>query len=140
MRTTFVTALCAAYLLIGARASAQSRFAVSLLLGSTSATNEGAVLRFDRGTTYQVTFAWRRWQSRAAQLSFEIPFIASAAFTVIPASPILPLEYASLYLTPGIRVTAFPRSRVSFFGAVGARRSARPDLSGASRDCRFLWL
>src|SRR5439155_6245799 len=32
----------------------------------------------------------------------------------------LPLEYASLYLTPGVRVTALPRRRVSIFGALGA--------------------
>jgi len=31
-----------------------------------------------------------------------------------------PLEYASLYLTPGVRVTIRPRSAVSVFGAVGA--------------------
>ena len=32
----------------------------------------------------------------------------------------LPLEYASLYLTPGVRVTALPRGRVAIFGALGA--------------------
>ena len=38
---------------------------------------------------------------RTAQLSIEGPFIASPAFTVVPARASLPLEYASLYLTPG---------------------------------------
>ena len=32
----------------------------------------------------------------------------------------LPKEYASLYLTPGVRVVAFPNHSVSVFGAVGA--------------------
>ena len=49
-------------------ASAQSRVDVGLLLGSTRATDEGAVLQFDRGTTYQATFAWRIVSTDAASL------------------------------------------------------------------------
>ena len=100
-------------------ASAQSRFDVGLLLGSTRATDEGAVLQFDRGTTYQATFAWRVWRTDTAHLSIEVPFIASPAFTVVTPGASLPLEYASLYLTPGVRVTFLPSAAVSFFGAVG---------------------
>ncbi len=100
-------------------ASAQSRFDVGLLLGSTDATDEGAVLQFDRGTTYQVTFAWQLWRTDAGNLSIEVPFIASPAFTVVTPGASLPLEYASLYLTPGVRVTFLPNAAVSFFGAAG---------------------
>jgi hypothetical protein len=99
--------------------AAQSRFDVGLLLGSTRATDEGTVLQFDRGTTYQATFAWGVWRTDVAQLSIEVPLIASPAFTVVPPRASVPLEYASLYLTPGIRVTALPRAHVSFFGAIG---------------------
>ena len=112
-------AVAAAIVLSGVNASAQDRFDVGLLLGSTSATNEGTVLQFARATTYQATLAWRVWAGPRAKVSVEIPFIASPAFNVVPASPALPLEYASLYLTPGVRVTAFPSAPVSFFGAVG---------------------
>jgi hypothetical protein len=111
--------MLAALVLSSGEASAQSRFDVGLLLGSTRATDEGQVLRFDRGTTYQATFAWRVWQRGATQLSIEVPFIASPAFTVIPPSGSLPLEYASLYLTPAIRVTALARRPVSLFGSLG---------------------
>ncbi len=114
-----VVAVCAALALGGGKASAQGRLDVGLLLGSTRATDDGPLLRFDRGTTYQATVAWRLWES-VAQLSVEVPFIASPAFTVIPANASLPLEYASLYLTPGIRVAVSPRKQVSFFAAVGA--------------------
>ena len=100
-------------------ASAQSRFDVGLLLGSTNATGEGAVLQFDRGTTYQATFAWHVWRTDAATLSIEVPFIASPAFTVVTPGASLPLEYASLYLTPGVRVSFLPSAAVSFFGAAG---------------------
>lgn len=121
MRTRMSAFVAVAVLSIGgAKASAQSRFDVGLLLGSTSATDEGAVLQFDRATTYQATFAWHVWRAPAANFSVEVPFIASPAFTVATRAASLPLEYASLYLTPGIRVTIAPRAPVSFFGAVGA--------------------
>lgn len=100
-------------------ASAQNRFDVGLLLGSTNATDEGGVLQFDRGTTYQATFAWRLWRTDATNLSIEVPFIASPAFTVVTPGASLPLEYASLYLTPGVRVTVLPSAAVSFLGAAG---------------------
>jgi hypothetical protein len=100
-------------------AAAQGRFEIGLLLGSTRTTDEGSVLQFDRGTTYQATFAWPFWRSGAAELSVEVPFIASPAFTVVPPRASVPLEYASLYLTPGIRLTVQPTAQVSFFGAIG---------------------
>lgn len=100
-------------------AAAQSRSDVGLLLGSTNATNEGSALQFDRATTYQATFAWRVWRADGMNLSIEVPFIASPAFTVTTPGRSLPLEYASLYLTPGVRVTFVPRSPISFFGAIG---------------------
>src|SRR5262245_35559486 len=116
MRTRMSAFVAVAVLSIGgAKASAQSRFDVGLLLGSTSATDEGAVLQFDRATTYQATFAWHVWRAPAANFSVEVPFIASPAFTVATRAASLPLEYASLYLTPGIRVTIAARAPVSFF-------------------------
>jgi len=102
-----------------APARAQARADVGLLLGSTKATNEGCVLQFDRGTTYEATFARRVWRSDHAGLSIEVPFIASPAFSVITPGVSLPLEYASLYLTPGVRLTVVPNRTVSFFGALG---------------------
>lgn len=97
----------------------ESRFDVGLLLGSTRATDEGSVLAFDRGTTYQATFAWDIVRSGVAKLSLEIPFIASPAFTVVTPGNTLPLEYASLYLTPAARVTLLPRAAVSVWGSIG---------------------
>jgi hypothetical protein len=59
MRVTIMVAVVSAMLGIGATdALAQSRVDVGLLLGSTIATDEGLVLQFDRGTTYQATVAW----------------------------------------------------------------------------------
>jgi hypothetical protein len=99
--------------------AAEPRFDVGLLLGATRASNEGSVLEFDRGTTYQATFAWRVWDRGAARISIEVPFIATAAFGVASPGASLPKEYASLYLTPGVRVTVWPKGQVSLFGAAG---------------------
>ena len=120
MRMRIAVALVGALVAVrSVETAAQSRFDVGLLLGSTRATDEGTVLQFDRGTTYQATFALRVWSTETAQLSMEVPFIASPAFTVVPPRAALPLEYASLYLTPGVRVSFLPKAPVSFFGAIG---------------------
>jgi hypothetical protein len=45
-----------------------------LLLGSTNSSDASAALRFDRGLTYQATFAWRVWSSDdRVSLSIEVP-------------------------------------------------------------------
>jgi len=116
---TLMALTVAAALFCGREARAESRFDVGLLLGSTRTTNEGSVLTFDRGTTYQATFAWEVWRGDTAKVSVEVPFLASNAFTVLTPGASLPLEYASLYLTPGVRVTLWPRSPVSVFGSIG---------------------
>src|SRR5262249_47398290 len=85
----------------------------------TRATDEGAVLQFDRGTTYQATFAWRIWRTDAENLSIEEPFIASPAFTAVTPGASLPLEYATLHLTPGLRLTFIPITPYAFFDSVG---------------------
>jgi opacity protein-like surface antigen len=108
-------------LLLASRpAWADDRIDVGLLLGSTRATDEGTVLQFNRATTYQATFAWRVWSSDRIAVSIEVPFLASPAFEVTTPGGSLPKEYASLYLTPGVRVTLPVQGRVSVFGAVGA--------------------
>jgi hypothetical protein len=80
----------------------------------------GSVLHSGRATTYQASAAWRLWQSKVVRVAIEIPFIASPSFEVRNAGRSLPKEYASLYLTPGVRVTVRPERAVSIFGAAGA--------------------
>ena len=117
MRAVFVVVLLVGW---SAPVGAQSRVDVGMLLGSTKASDEGSALQFDRGTTYQATFAWRVWQNDAVAVAIEVPFLASPKFEVTTPGRSLPKEYASLYLTPGVRVVAFPGHVVSVFGAVGA--------------------
>lgn len=110
-----------AFLWIGSGMSlAAERFDVELMLGKTKTTDEGPVLQFEHATTLQATFAWRVWEEDRVRVSIEVPFIASPAFEVSSAGRTLPKEYASLYLTPGVRITLQPNRPVSVFGAVGA--------------------
>jgi hypothetical protein len=119
-RLSVVMLVALVTLLTGRGAVAEEpKFDVGLLLGSTRATDEGIVLSFDRATTYQATFAWDVLRGDRAKLSIEIPFIASPAFTVLTPGNGLPLEYASLYLTPAVRVTFWPHAPVSAWGSVG---------------------
>lgn len=98
---------------------ADGRIDVGLLLGSTSTSNEGAVLRFDRARTYQATVAWRFFARERVALSIEVALLASPSFAVARAGGVLPKDYASLYLTPGVRVTLPVRRPISLFGTVG---------------------
>lgn len=105
-----------------AEASAQSsrgRYEAGLLVGWTKTSAEGSALAFDVSSTYQATFAWRIWQGDAASVAIEVPLFAAPALGVKTVGAALPKEYASLYLTPGMRVTFHPERRVSFFGALG---------------------
>jgi opacity protein-like surface antigen len=101
-------------------ARADDRVDVGLLLGSTRTTDEGAALQFGRGLTYQATFGWRLWRNDRLGVSIEVPFLASPAFEVTTPGNSLPKEYASLYLTPGVRVTVPMGGPISAFGSIGA--------------------
>src|SRR5262245_17178184 len=120
MRLTTIVSAFLITLAVGTGAAfAQTRYDIGLMLGTTGTSDEGAVLQFDRATTYEATFAWRVWTMEKTAVSIEVPFIASPAFSVATTGGALPKEYASLYLTPGVRLTVWPGGAVSFFGAAG---------------------
>ncbi|MCA1562660.1 MAG: hypothetical protein LC753_15560 [Acidobacteria bacterium] len=100
-RPTIFAAILITFTVGTGQALAQTRYDVGLLLGATKTGDEAQVLEFDRGTTYQATFAWRISTGSGAAVSIEVPFIASPAFTVVTPGGSLPKEYAALYLTPG---------------------------------------
>jgi hypothetical protein len=106
--------------LTASAARGDDRVDVGLLLGSTRATDAGTALPFGRGLTYQATLAWRVWRNDRAAVSIEVPFLASSAFEVTATNNSLPKEYASLYLTPGVRLTVPLGGPIAAFGAVGA--------------------
>ena len=116
-----IQALIVAGLLLSSRqARADDRIDVSLALGTTKTTDEGTALQFKRAVTYQATLAWHVWSGQRVAVAIEVPFLASPAFEVTTPGSSLPLEYAALYLTPGVRVTVRAGGAVSVFGTAGA--------------------
>ena len=93
---------------------------IGLLLGTTRPTDEGSALQFHREKTFQATLGWRVWSGTRVAVAIDVPFLASPAFEVTTPGASLPLEYASLYLTPGVRVSAPLGRAVSVFGTLGA--------------------
>ena len=119
MRPAF--ALIAATLFLTSRpVGAEERIDVGLLLGTTRPTDEGTTLQFKREITYQATLGWRICSGKRVAIAIEVPFLASPAFEVTTPGNALPLEYASLYLTPGVRVILPTGGPVSVFGTAGA--------------------
>lgn len=101
-------------------ALAQERLDVGLMLGTTKTTDEGAALQFKRERTWQATLAWYVWSGDRVRLAIELPFLAAPAFEVTTSGNSLPLEYAWLSLTPGVRVVLPVREGTfSVFGTVG---------------------
>ena len=115
-----LSVLSFAFALWALPAPAQTRADLGLLLGSTKTSDEGGVLQFERGRTFQATFAWSVWRNDSVRVAVEVPFIATPDFDVATPGRALPKAYASLYLTPGVRVTLLSDKAVSIFGAAGA--------------------
>ena len=110
----------AALLISPLSAQAQERIDVGLMLGTTRTTDEGAALQFKRERTWQATLAWSVWSRERIRLAIEVPFLAAPAFEVTTPGGSLPLEYAWLSLTPGVRATLPVHRAFSVFGTIGA--------------------
>ncbi len=98
---------------------AQSRADIGLLGGWTKPSDEGSVLQFNFGTTYEASFAMRILASDRIDVAIEVPFLAANSISVKTPGAALPREYAALFLTPGVRVMIAPRRLISVFGALG---------------------
>ncbi len=70
------------------------------------------------GRALQANYAYRFWTNSTVAISGEFHFLANPLRNVSGAS-FLTANFASLYLTPGIRVKFNPNGRVQPFGVVG---------------------
>jgi hypothetical protein len=99
----------------------ESKNEAGLLLGSRVAADPGSTpnLSISGSLALQATYA--RWisQSKRAGLAFEIPFISLPSQDVRSAAPTAPRNYASLFITPGIRIRIAPQSVLSPWASVG---------------------
>jgi hypothetical protein len=105
--------------LLGLNARAQSKNEVGLLLGGSIVPTSVANLNIRSGLAYQATYAHRFTSRGGIGLGLEVPFVALPSQDVQSASPSSPRNYASLFVTPGLRLTLAPSARVSPWASVG---------------------
>jgi opacity protein-like surface antigen len=105
-------------------AAADHKNEVGLLLGGISTsdrtiTSGPGSINVSTGITYQATYARLLKQTEHVGIYFEVPFVASPLQDISSANPAVPLNYASLFITPGVKFKFRPEQRVSPFVAVG---------------------
>ena len=112
-------ALVAFMALLGLNARAQSKNEVGLLLGGSIVPTSTTNLNIHSGLAYQATYAHRFTSRGSIGFGVEVPFVALPSQDVQSASPSSPRNYASLFVTPGFRLTFAPDARVSPWASVG---------------------
>jgi opacity protein-like surface antigen len=118
-------------------ASAQST-EIGLLLGGLKTSDKSfqlpssGELEIGTGLTFQLNYAQRLADLGVASLYFEVPFLATPSTSVTSSNFLVPRNYATIFITPGLKLKLLPGSRVSPFGAVGvgyARLTASTSLT-----------
>ena len=106
-------------------AFAQERNELGLLLGGTVTPDQvttgasGENIEFGVGHTFQATYARHLLEGGGLRLSLEVPFLAAPSIKVSSINQAVPQEYASLFLTPGLRVSFVPDGVLSPWLSVG---------------------
>jgi opacity protein-like surface antigen len=78
----------------------------------------GPALRTSAGKALQINYGYRLGGNDAVAVSGEFHFLANPLRNVT-GGPTLTRDFASLYLTPGVRVKLNPNGRIQPFGVVG---------------------
>jgi hypothetical protein len=91
---------------------------VGLLLGGSIVPTSASNLSINSGLAYQATFA-RRFTNNGTGFGFEVPFVALPSQSVQSNSIFVPRNYASIFLTPGFRVTFASHAAISPWASVG---------------------
>lgn len=81
--------------------------------------NGGGKIDIGSGLTYQATYARRLLDGQTAALYIEVPLLAIPQQNVSSTSGTIPANYASLFITPGLRVKFAPQAALSPWFSVG---------------------
>ncbi|MBS1807068.1 MAG: autotransporter outer membrane beta-barrel domain-containing protein [Acidobacteria bacterium] len=106
-------------------AQSEPKNEVGLLLGALSTGSREIQLPtlskadFGSGLTYQANYARRIVDAKLASLHVEVLFAATPLVEVKSANTLIPRDYASLFLTPGLKLKFVPGWRVSPYIAAG---------------------
>jgi opacity protein-like surface antigen len=102
----------------GSSAFAQ-RQELGLTLGALFETDRGGGLTSGAGTGFQANYGFRLAGGDKAALFLETHFLASPLREVETRDSSATANYASLYVTPGLRIKFAPNARISPYVAVG---------------------
>lgn len=119
--------LAAAMVTVPAAAQSQERaqnqdltFSLGGILGQTRVFQGSAgTAQISADRSFGVNYGHRFLGLKTADIYGEIEFVAQPNRSVTAATATVPQNYASLYVTPGVRLKFFPRSRLSPWGAIG---------------------
>lgn len=125
MKLNYLTPLVCLLILTGVGLGQDTKNEVGLLLGGI-ATGTRTVLfptRSDAdpgsGLTYEATYARRTVGGKVGVLYAEFVFTATPLVEIKSSNLTLPRDYASLYLTPGVKVKFLPGARLAPYLAIG---------------------
>jgi hypothetical protein len=105
--------------ILGATGVAQGKNEIGLLLGGSVVPTSSGNLSINSGLAYQATYAHRFTSNPGIGLGLEVPFIALPSQDVGSSAALTPRNYASIFITPGVRVTFLPQSKISPWASVG---------------------
>ncbi len=111
--------LIAIALLASVRSSAQNHELAFTLGGTANDLKSALKVGTTSGKALQVNYGYRLWGSDLVAISGEIHMLANPQRQVT-GSPLLTRDFASLYLTPGIRVKLNPKGRIQPWATLGA--------------------
>lgn len=75
-------------------------------------------IRTTSGKALQINYGYRFWGNDSVAVSGEVHFLANP-LRKISGGPTLTRDFASLYITPGVRVKLNPGGRIQPFGSIG---------------------
>jgi len=88
-------------------------------LTSGSKDSPGGSLNIGTGVAFQANYGFRLLGLPKVSLLGELHFLASPKQEIQSSNTSATENFASLYVTPGIRLKFFPKSRISPYGAIG---------------------
>jgi hypothetical protein len=107
-----------AYLVLGGTAGYAQKNELGLALGRIEGTDRTGIA-IDGGTALQANYARTLWQRDSVAVQLEAHFLANPLREVDSADRTVTRDFATLYLTPGVRLKLRPAARVSPWVSVG---------------------
>ena len=110
--------VAAVALFLAPQVIAQGKNEIGLLLGGTFVSKSSSV-DIQSGLTYEATYAHQFLTFSRLGLAFELPLIAVPSQNVRSISVLSPRNYASLFITPGIRLTSRRHAHIFPWASIG---------------------